>query len=88
MVEGIFPVLIDLRDNGKRDINKYQPLFEQANDMKTLYAETNVDWHSTLDRRFLRPPFIQPLRCRNVRIEGITIVNSPFGLLILTFVTM
>ena len=41
-----------------------QPLFEQANDMKTLYAETNVDWHSTLDRRFLRPPFIQPLRCR------------------------
>lgn len=73
-----FRVLIDLRDNGKRDINKYQPLFEQANDMKTLYAETNVDWHSTLDRRFLRPPFIQLLRCRNVRIEGITIVNSPF----------
>ncbi|MEQ8241102.1 MAG: glycoside hydrolase family 28 protein [Cyclobacteriaceae bacterium] len=27
---------------------------------------------------FLRPPFIQTLFCKNVRIEGITIVNSPF----------
>jgi polygalacturonase len=26
---------------------------------------------------FLRPNFIQPYRCRNVLIEGITIVNSP-----------
>lgn len=73
-----FRVIIDLRDNGKRDINKYQPLFEQANDMQALYAETNVDWHNTLERRFLRPPFIQPLRCKNVRIEGVTLVNSPF----------
>ncbi len=27
---------------------------------------------------FLRPPFIQPLYCKNVLIEGITITNSPF----------
>jgi polygalacturonase len=27
---------------------------------------------------FCRPPFIQPMYCKNVRIEGITIVNSPF----------
>jgi len=26
---------------------------------------------------FLRPNFVQPYRCRNVMIEGITIVNSP-----------
>jgi polygalacturonase len=26
---------------------------------------------------FLRPNFVQPYRCRNVHIEGITIVNSP-----------
>lgn len=26
---------------------------------------------------FLRPQFIQPYRCRNVLIEGVTIVNSP-----------
>lgn len=26
----------------------------------------------------LRPPFVQPYRCRNVLIEGITITNAPF----------
>ncbi len=26
----------------------------------------------------LRPPFVQPYRCRNVLIEGVTITNSPF----------
>jgi polygalacturonase len=73
-----FKVMVDLRDNGKRNINKYQPMFEQTNDMATLYAETNEDWHSTLDRRFFRPPFIQTLRCKNLKIQGITIKNSPF----------
>lgn len=73
-----FRVLIDLRDNGKRNINKYQSMFEKENDMKSLYAETNEDWHGTLDRRFFRPPFIHPVRCKNVRIEGVKIVNSPF----------
>ena len=29
------------------------------------------------DGSFLRPNFIQPYRCRNVLIEGVTIVNSP-----------
>ena len=53
-----FRVLVDLRDNGKRNINKYQPMFEKENDLKALYAETNEDWHGTLDRRFFRPPFI------------------------------
>ena len=42
-------------------------------------AETNVPVRS---RRFgvdafLRPPFIQPYRCTNVLIEGVTIRNSP-----------
>lgn len=73
-----FKVLVDLRDNGKRDVNKYQPLFEKENNMEQLAAETNEDWHGTLDRRFFRPPFIQPIRCKNVRIEGVKIVNSPF----------
>lgn len=31
-----------------------------------------------IERAFLRPPFIQPMYCKNVRIEGITIRNSPF----------
>jgi unsaturated rhamnogalacturonyl hydrolase len=29
------------------------------------------------DGSFLRPNFIQPYRCRNVLIEGVTIINSP-----------
>lgn len=73
-----FKVLIDLRDNGKRNINKYQPMFEKENDVAKIASETNEDWHGTLDRRFFRPPFIQPIRCKNVRIEGIKIINSPF----------
>ena len=32
-------------------------MFEKENDLKALYAETNEDWHGTLDRRFFRPPF-------------------------------
>ncbi len=30
---------------------------------------------------FLRPPFIQPYRCKKVLVEGVTINNSPFWLL-------
>ena len=73
-----FKVLIDLRDNGVRDVNKYQPMWDKANDMKAIKAETNEDWHKTADRRFFRPPFIHPVRCKNVRIEGVKIQNSPF----------
>ncbi len=76
--EEFMRVIVDLREHGKRDINKYQTLFEEANDLEALAAETNEDWHLTLDRRFLRPPFIQPIRCKNIRIEGVKIINSPF----------
>ncbi|WP_443939431.1 glycoside hydrolase family 28 protein [Pedobacter sp. MW01-1-1] len=31
-----------------------------------------------MKRGFLRPPFIQPMYCKNVLIEGISIRNSPF----------
>ncbi len=73
-----FRVMVDLKDNGVRDINKYQPMWDKANDTKALYAETNADYIVTLQRRFFRPPFIQPVRCKNVRIEGVKIINSPF----------
>jgi len=36
------------------------------------------DQPTMFDRGFLRPPFIQPMYCKNVLIEGITIRNSPF----------
>lgn len=32
------------------------------------------------DNNYLRPPFIQPYRCKNVLIEGVTVKNSPFWL--------
>ncbi|MFA5045101.1 MAG: glycoside hydrolase family 28 protein [Paludibacter sp.] len=73
-----FRVIVDLDKNGVRDINKYQPMWDKANDVKALYAETNEDYVSSMQRRFFRPPFIQPVRCKNVRIEGIKIINSPF----------
>jgi polygalacturonase len=73
-----FRVIVDLKTNGVRDINKYQPMWDKANDVKALYADTNEDYISSLKRRFFRPPFIQPLRCKNVKIKDITVVNSPF----------
>ena len=73
-----FKVYIDLRDHGKRNVNKYQTLFEQTNDVDAIRSSVNEDWHNTLDRRFFRPPFIQLLHCKEVRIEGVKIINSPF----------
>lgn len=52
---------------------KWQQAFEAANrDM------TKPDDLGQIKKGFLRPPFIQPMYCRNVLVQGITIVNSPF----------
>jgi len=61
-----------------KDLNKYQPMWDKENDVKAIYADTNEDYINTLQRRFFRPPFIQPVRCKRVRIEGVKIINSPF----------
>src|SRR5579884_866686 len=53
--------------------DKYQAEFARLNP-HPLVAEN----YHTLEKGFLRPPFIQPRNCTNVLIEGITIVNSPF----------
>ncbi len=53
--------------------NKYQLLFDSLNKNILL-----PDDPTQMKRGFLRPPFIQPLYCKNVLIEGITITNSPF----------
>ena len=53
-------------------------MWDAQNDTTAIYAETNKDYVSTLQRRFFRPPFIQPVRCKKVKIEGVKIVNSPF----------
>jgi len=73
-----YRVIEDLKANGIRNFNKYQPMWDKANDAKKLYTETNEDYVSSMQRRFFRPPFIQPVRCKNIKIQGITIINSPF----------
>ncbi len=52
---------------------KWQYLFDSLNKNILL-----PDDPRQMKRGFLRPPFIQPMYCTNVLIEGITIINSPF----------
>ncbi|MGE4587404.1 MAG: glycoside hydrolase family 28 protein, partial [Mangrovibacterium sp.] len=53
--------------------SKWQKKFNEKNREVLL-----PDIPDMITRGFCRPPFIQPMYCKNVRIEGITIVNSPF----------
>ena len=53
--------------------SKWQNIFEGLNKDILLPDEPKQ-----MKRGFLRPPFIQPMYCKNVQIEGITIRNSPF----------
>jgi len=71
-------VIIDVKKNGKKDINKYQPMWDEVNNANAIAADINEDYSEALQRRFFRPPFIQPIRCKNILIQGIKIINSPF----------
>ncbi|MGG9960830.1 glycoside hydrolase family 28 protein [Ferruginibacter sp. SUN106] len=53
--------------------NKWQLAFDAANKNIILSDDS-----AQTKRGFLRPPFIQPMYCKNILIEGITITNSPF----------
>ncbi len=53
--------------------NKWQLMFDSLNKNILL-----PDDPRQMKRGFLRPPFIQPMYCKNVLIDGITITNSPF----------
>lgn len=57
----------------KRPRTKWQLTFDSLN--KDILRPDLKGW---VERGFLRPPFIQPMYCKNVLIEGITIINSPF----------
>lgn len=52
---------------------------QQANDRLKEMAEKGVPVAERIfgEGDFLRPNFIQPYRCKNVLIEGITLINSP-----------
>ncbi|PWG79857.1 glycoside hydrolase family 28 protein [Pararcticibacter amylolyticus] len=53
--------------------SKWQYMFDDLNKDILLPDEPKQ-----MKRGFLRPPFIQPMFCKNVLIEGISIRNSPF----------
>lgn len=53
--------------------SKWAKLFDSLN--KDMVRPDDL---GQIRKGFLRPPFIQPMYCRNVLIQGITIVNSPF----------
>lgn len=55
---------------------KYRTLWDKEN--PGFEIEPNSDWKRTLDKKFFRPAFIQFYKSKNIRIEGVTLVNSPF----------
>lgn len=65
------------------EINKHGNT-QETNKLQQMWLDANKGinvspyYENTLKRKFFRPPFIQFLECKNILIEGITIVNSPF----------
>lgn len=57
-------------------VEKYRTLWDKEN--SDFQIEQNSDWEGTLAKKFFRPSFIQFYKSKNIRIEGITLVNSPF----------
>lgn len=57
-------------------VQKYRALWDKEN--PDFQMEANSDWKGTLEKKFFRPSFIQFYKSKNIRIEGITLVNSPF----------
>jgi len=56
-----------------------QPVSKWQNTFASLNKDIILpDDPKQMKRGFLRPPFIQPMFCKNVLIDGITIRNSPF----------
>ncbi len=59
-----------------KNVDKYNLLWDKEN--PGLPEQMADDYKPVIKRRFFRPPFIQPYKCKNVLIEGVTITNSPF----------
>lgn len=63
-------------ENFKNEIATYQVLWDKENaDFK---VEEQSDWKRTLNKRFFRPPLMQPYKCKNFKVQGVKIINSPF----------
>lgn len=58
----------------KLELTKYQKMTLEANEG----LETAPYYERTRSYLFHRPPLFQAFNCKNVRIEGVTFINSPF----------
>ena len=56
-------------------LNQFQQMWDDANPGG---IEIYPYYERSMAGKFFRPPFIQFFNCSNIRIEGITIKNSPF----------
>ncbi|MDP4208611.1 MAG: glycoside hydrolase family 28 protein [Bacteroidota bacterium] len=56
----------------------FRSKWQRISDSLNYQVQADPEVPSMIARAFLRPPFIQPMYCKNVRIEGVTIQNSPF----------
>jgi len=63
-------------ENFRNELAGYQEMWIRENPGFTI--EEQSDWKRTLGKRFFRPPLMQPYKCKNFSIEGVTIINSPF----------
>ena len=67
-------------------IDEYKHLLERVKPLQELWDRENAgltieeqsDWKRTFAKRFFRPPFIQMYKSSNIKIEDISIANSPF----------
>lgn len=55
-------------------LNKYQKMWDELNPG----LKTADYYQGTMKIKFFRPPLFQAFQSKNIRIEGVTIVNSPF----------
>ncbi|SHE74116.1 Polygalacturonase [Dysgonomonas macrotermitis] len=60
----------------RKELAGYQDMWSKENPNFTI--EEQSDWKRTLGKRFFRPPLMQPYKCKDFKVEGVTIINSPF----------
>jgi polygalacturonase len=67
------------KGNDKGGWKPGMPRQDEARSRLFAMAEAGVPVEQRIfaDGSYLRPMFIQPYRCRNVLIEGVTVINSP-----------
>ena len=67
--------------DGNADQEHWWPWKSKRDDRERLHemAETNVPVRERVfgPGHYLRPQFIQPMRCKNILIEGVRLLNSP-----------